>query len=258
MDKGGQTHTFEKHPGYCVLALTPAMNSCPWGEIERIGNEVLKDLEQLSTPHLIVDLSQMEYIGSAMVALVVRIWKLVKSKNARMVVVNKNPMVLEVFKIAKLDEVWEIVEFRQDALELLGLSEDAKVEHRESNAVILISILAAIASGIALALDLTNPGLMADPLRHILIFAGSGIGVVTGLLFAWRSEGGRQALGILAALVSLGVLIAACVVEPANSQKADAKETENPSAQKQPGTTIAGRIEGISPARENSRPQGWT
>ncbi len=231
MDKGGLTHTFEKHAGYCVLALTPAMNSCQWGEIERVGNEVLKDLEPVNTPHLIVDLSELDYIGSAMVALVVRIWKLVKSKKARMVVVNKNPMVLEVFKISKLDEVWEIVEFRQDALEILGVSREAKSERRESNALMIVGLLAAIASGAALALDQTNPGVLVDPYRLILVFACSGIGVVMGLLFTVRSQGGRQAVGILTTLISAGVLVAACVLLPA-------KETD-PNAAKPASKTPA-------------------
>lgn len=225
MDKGGRTHTFEKHPGYCVLTLTPAMNGCQWGEVERIGNEVLKDLERLDTPNLIVDLSELEYIGSSMVALVVRIWKLVSAKKARMAVVNKNPMVLEVFKIAKLDEVWEIVEYREDALEWLGVSKETRSERRESNALMFVSLLAALASGAALAIELTNPGLLVDPLRSILIFACSGIGMAMGLLFAVRSEGGRQAVGILATLISVGVLIAACLVLPGKAPKADAKET---------------------------------
>jgi anti-anti-sigma factor len=225
VDKGGQTHTFEKLSGYCVLALTPAMNSCQWGEIERIGNEVLKDLEPVNTPHLIVDLSELDYIGSAMVALVVRIWKLVKSKKARMVVVNKNPMVLEVFKIAKLNEVWEIVEFREDALDLLGISQAAKIERRESNALMFVSLLAALASASALAVDLTNPGVLVDPFRSILVFACSGIGVVMGLLFAVRSQGGRKAVGFLATLVSVGVLIAASVIVPVDPQKSDAQDT---------------------------------
>jgi anti-anti-sigma factor len=200
------------------------MNSCPWGEIERIGNDVLKDLEQINTPHLIVDLSALEYIGSAMVALVVRIWKLVKSKNARMVVVNKNPMVLEVFKIAKLDEVWEIVEFRQDALDVLGVTKTSRSERRESNALLFFTLLAAIASGSALGVDLTNPGILVDPLRQILIFACSGMGVVLGLLFTVRSQGGRKAVGFLATVVSLGVLVAACIVVPVNPNQAAAKE----------------------------------
>lgn len=227
MEKGGLTHTFEKHPGYCVLALTPAMNSCQWGEIEQIGNDVLKSLEPVNTPHLIVDLSDLDYIGSAMVALVVRIWKLVKAKKARMVVVNKNAMVLEVFKISKLNEVWEIVEFREDALGLLGVSKEAKIERRESNALMFVSLLAAIASGAALAVDLTQPGMLVDPARPILIFACSGIGVVMGLLFAVRSQGGRKAVGFLTTLVSLGVLIAACLIVPVDQQKGVAKETEN-------------------------------
>jgi hypothetical protein len=43
-----------------------------------------------------------------MVALIVRIWKVVQARGGRMVVVCSNPVVLEVIRLAGLDKVWTI------------------------------------------------------------------------------------------------------------------------------------------------------
>jgi anti-anti-sigma factor len=190
------------------------MNKCQWSEIEGVGDQVLKELEPIGTPHLIVDLSELDYIGSSMVALVVRVWKVVKAKQARMVVVNRNPMVLEVLQISKLNEVWPILEYREDALYELGVSQEAKTERRESNVLVMVCAFTAFASAGGLGLHLARPGLLHFPLLQIFAFGCSAIGAVLGLLLLVKGEGGRRAVGIAGAVLSLAVLIGAICLVP--------------------------------------------
>ncbi len=221
MDKGGQTHQFENYAHHNILVLNPGMNQCPWSDIERIGDEVLRDLETIKTPNLIVDLSELDYIGSAMVALVVRIWKKVKAKEGRLVVVNRNPLVLEVFKISKLDNVWTIVEYREDALYELGVSKEAETQRRNAAALLWAAALAALAALVGaggLAMHLAKPGVLDYPLIQIVAFGGSAIGVLLGLLLLIKGEGGRRALGFFAAVLSLAVFVIAIFYVPLSAE----------------------------------------
>ena len=192
VDKGGLPYEFEQAPEYSVLALKPAMNNSEWSDIEQAGDAVLVELESAGTPHLIVDLSELDYIGSAMVALLVRFWKIVKAKNARMVVVIRDPLVLEVLQIAKLDQVWEIAEYREDALYELGLSPQAKSERRESNVLVMASIFPALIAAAALGLYLANPGILGTRFTQILAYGCAALGLGLGILLAVKAVGGRR------------------------------------------------------------------
>jgi anti-anti-sigma factor len=238
VEQRGPTYEFEQHADYCVLALKPAMNDVQWGEIEKVGDEVVKQIETLRSPHLIADLSELDYIGSSMVALVVRIWKIIKAKNARMVVVNRNPMVLEVFKISKLDEVWTITEFREDALYELGVSPEAKTERLESNLLAVASLLIALVGAAGLGLHWANPGLLADRVTQVLAYGCSGLGMLLGLLLLFKGEGGRRAIGILAMIVGVLVFWGAVFTVPFNTEaEPEAPQAETDSDAKEKAKT---------------------
>ena len=51
--------------------IAPAL----WADIERVGSEILSRIQPLTSPQLLVDLCALSYMGSAQVALVVRMFK---------------------------------------------------------------------------------------------------------------------------------------------------------------------------------------
>ncbi|MCA9068140.1 MAG: STAS domain-containing protein, partial [Planctomycetaceae bacterium] len=236
MEKSGQIYEFEQFPEHGVLVLKPPMNDAQWSEIEKAGDEVLHELETITTPNLIVDLSELDFIGSAMVALVVRIWKIVKTKKAQMVVVNRNPLVLEVLSIAKLNDVWTIVEFREDAMFELGISEEVKTKTRESKLLTVVGVVAAIGGAAALGVHKASPGLLDKLMVQILAFGLSGLGILLGMWLLFMSVGGRRAVGALAMIVSLAVLVGAVTWVPIKTEAApnppleaeDSKDTPVP------------------------------
>ena len=250
MDKSGLPYEFEQASEYSVLALKPAMNNSEWSDIEQAGDAVLGELEFAGTPHLIVDLSELNYIGSAMVALLVRLWKIVKAKNARMVVVIRDPMVLEVLQIAKLDQVWEIAEYREDALYQLGVSPEAKSERRESNVLVMASVVPALIAAAALGIYLASPEVLGTRLTQILAYGCSALGLAIGILLAVKAIGGRRTLGILSAVVSLAVLIGAFVWVPFGSEPVQAENKPAPKLTegKSPSPEVSPQVNSDSPA----------
>lgn len=118
---------FESQQHFSTLQINPSLGEVNWGDVERVGTEVLKKVEDLPNPTVVVDLSQLDYMGSVQVALLVRLWKSIKSRKGRMVVQVTSPIVQEVLKTAGLDKLWDFAETRPEALQVLGVRATAVV-----------------------------------------------------------------------------------------------------------------------------------
>ena len=112
---------FESQQQFSTLQINPSLGEVNWGDVERVGTEVLKKVDELPNPTVVVDLSQLDYMGSVQVALLVRLWKSIKNRKGRMVVQVTSPMVQEVLKTAGLDTLWDCAENRPEALHVLGI-----------------------------------------------------------------------------------------------------------------------------------------
>ncbi|MEW4488672.1 STAS domain-containing protein [Thalassoglobus sp. JC818] len=115
------------------VVITPEVVESTWASISSLGDQVVECLKDVKHPSCLVDLTQLDFMGSSLVALIVRIWREVKSRNGRLVVVTSHPIVKETISLAGLDKIWDI----QPSIELgsraLDLSDTvvAEVEGRE-------------------------------------------------------------------------------------------------------------------------------
>lgn len=109
------------------VTLTPDVVDAPWAQISRLGDQVIEVSQDRKHPSCLVDLTQLEFMGSSMVALIVRIWKEIKSKDGKLVVVTANNVVRETINLAGLDKIWEVrptVEAAYRALNLPGVNSE--------------------------------------------------------------------------------------------------------------------------------------
>ncbi|WP_175517767.1 STAS domain-containing protein [Planctomicrobium piriforme] len=106
---------------YVTVILRPSVVQSSWTDIEAFGSDVRSELERRTAPACVVDLSPLNYMGSAIVALIVRVWKVVQARDGRMVVVCPNAAVLEVIRLAGLDKIWTVTPRLEDAQKKLGV-----------------------------------------------------------------------------------------------------------------------------------------
>ncbi|MFO0917064.1 MAG: STAS domain-containing protein [Planctomycetaceae bacterium] len=191
-----------------IVSLQPELNEVPWSDIEKVGSEILEKLQNISNPNLLVDLCPLSYMGSAQVALVVRMFKSVKEKNGKMIVANQNPMVLEVLTLAGLNKVWTIVESRERGLAMLGgggRSSSSAADLEEENALPgVVALIAVFVAALFLVVHLANPTLI--PARGGLMgsLACGGVAFLAGL---WAINSGNRSMGVGVLVVSMGVLL---------------------------------------------------
>lgn len=270
------TCRFEVEDGYCVVELQPELNKAPWGEIDSIGNSVLERINSIfdgsrKQPSLLLDLSALNYMGSAMVALTVRLWKAANSKNAKTIVINDDEMVLEVLRLSGLEERWTIVDTRESAMKTLGISPPPKEEPEaeappESTGVTptaggtvapaapssrgslfaVAAILLTLISAAGLFLFHGTTPLIEDVrVTQGMLFGGAILGLVMATAAAAAGCGVTRTTGILCLIACLALLVIGFALHPQrdvlleNKQEIKAtppptRETDDEKTQKSP------------------------
>ena len=199
---------------FSSVRIEPALTEAEWEQIERAGDDILAKIDASSkggqkSIALLVDLSALEYMGSSMVAMIVRCWKSLNPKKDRFVVVVGNDVVKQVLELSGLSQMWTIVESRDAGLKSLGVSpkQAAREEAGKSDAgwptgLALVSLLAAIAG---IGLWFAQP--QQRPLATGLIYGGAAAGVVLGLTIMFGARSRRKVLGFGVVLLSVGASV---------------------------------------------------
>lgn len=218
-----------------IVSLLPELNEVPWADIERVGSDIISKIQTLSSPNLLVDLCALNYMGSAQVALVVRMFKTIKEKNGKMVVANRDPMVLEVLSLAGLNKVWTIVDSRERALGMLGGGGGSMMASSgggggsmgdQANPLPgMVAIVAVVAAAIFAVIHLANPALIPSRGDLFGILGGSVVAFLAGL---WAMSSGNKNLGIGVLVVSVALLLYGVfkIAKPSSAAPAEAAPAE--------------------------------
>lgn len=205
----------EELPGDILsIWLRPELNETDWTEIERVGSEILEQVGSHKRPRAIVDLTDMKHIGSSLVALLVRIWKVVGERGGQMVVVNNNELVGEVLEIAGLAEKWTIVATRPRAVAILGGNGVGSASKRAGLLWFVVAVTVLVLGGLAVA-DAIIGGVLAGaigrvPLLEIVALLGA-LGLYASGMAAWRGSAVVQFLSVIVMTFS-GVLLVLAVL----------------------------------------------
>ncbi|QDT33664.1 STAS domain protein [Thalassoglobus polymorphus] len=100
--------------------MSPLIAEGSWADIQKLGDEVTREAQQRKCPTCLIDLSSLDYMGSSLVALLVRIWKDVKEKKGEMVVVAHHPLIRETIVLAGLDKLWAVYTDIDGAYQKIG------------------------------------------------------------------------------------------------------------------------------------------
>ena len=201
-------YEFDTSKSYALVAFNPSLGDCRWDDIELAGNEIKEKLAALDHPNFLMDLTRLEFMGSSVVALIVKLWKAVQEKDGKMVVVNTNLMIGEVLEIAGLTRIWEIADSHEEAEHMLGVK---KFSPASPMAAFFLAILGWVAAAGAL-LFVAAPRkqlLQLDPqTAETLALTCGGVAIIAGLVAIFRDQRVWRLLGVLLVIIAAGVTIA--------------------------------------------------
>lgn len=196
-------YQFQTGKRFAVVEFFQPMATCRWSEIEQIGDELKSEIGELSNPVFLLDLSRLEFMGSSVVALIVRLWKSTQERGGGMVVVNSNAMIKEVLDIAGLTRVWTIVDSRDQAEKML--SNPPYYSGGQNRTAYLLAVLGWVsAAGAAFGTAVIQRGLdVVDAETAQLIILGSGgAAAVCGLISLLSARGAWRLLGLLLLIIA--------------------------------------------------------
>jgi|SRR5580700_10300348 anti-anti-sigma factor len=93
--------------------LPPILDSM---EIDGLIESVLADLDSKRDQPWVVDLSQVEYLGSSMLGLFVNMRERIRQGRGTLILCGMSPQLLRIFKTCCLERLFAIVKSRSDAL----------------------------------------------------------------------------------------------------------------------------------------------
>ncbi len=197
----------ESRRGFSVITFEACLSDCKWGDIERVGAELKALLTGASQPFCLLDLSKLEFMGSSIVALLVRVWKTVQERQGGMVVVNPNTMTKEVLEIAGLSKVWTICNSRPEGEQ--ALSKVLPVDNSANG--VLAAIIGWTIAGATVASFLLqrNGAVKLEPqIIQAIGYGGGGLAFVLNVLAIVKGKGAWRFFGVLGVVIA-AVLIAA-------------------------------------------------
>jgi anti-anti-sigma factor len=191
---------------HAILRLEPHIGNAAWGDIDRVGTELIASVNSKRAAAWLIDLSGLEYMGSALVALVVRIWKAVQAVGGRVVVVCGDGMPQEVLKLAGLDKVWTITATYEDGLKQLGIEPSSTAQRAGFPALTVLALLCAGGAGAALAVLMKGLHVNHD-LTVAGLFGGAGLSIALAAMAAVKERSWRRAFAGLVLIGGIAVAV---------------------------------------------------
>jgi len=84
--------------------------------IQQIGEEISRLVDATPTPKLLVSFANVDHLSSAALGTLITINNKVKDRNGQLRLANIDPQIYEVFKITKLDRIFQIHETSEKAM----------------------------------------------------------------------------------------------------------------------------------------------
>jgi len=89
-------------------------------DIQAIESTIMPLIEQTASINLVLDFSNVFFLSSAVLGLLIRISKKVYESNGQLRLCSINKKIFQIFTITRLDKIFDIHEDRQSALDSLN------------------------------------------------------------------------------------------------------------------------------------------
>jgi anti-anti-sigma factor len=184
------------HKSHAAITIRPNLTDADWSEIKRAGDDILSQIHTHAPKRVLVDLTPLDYMGSSLVALVVRCWKEAQPQIKKFVVVSDSEVVREVLNLSGLARMWDVVETRQEAMQSLGVD----AQHGPRHGIPVLGILALLVCVAGVGVWYARPP--QRPLATWLIYGGAVSGAILGVALMTRAN--RRYLGLALVVVCAG------------------------------------------------------
>jgi anti-anti-sigma factor len=121
-DDNGSDHLFlvEFHEGVLVVVPLGDFESFRWPEMEDASKKIFEILSREPTGRILIDMSRLRQCGSALLGIMLRVWKTVSPRNGVLAFCSVNQEVAHILQQTRLDTLWAIYPNREAAYAAMG------------------------------------------------------------------------------------------------------------------------------------------
>jgi anti-anti-sigma factor len=118
-----QSFRIQRHGEIAVVIPSPKVEEMHETLIAQAAKMVVNSLKADPPAGIVVDLSQVNYVGSVFVSFLLRCHMLAKKQGSEIVLAGASDPARELLHLLDLETVWAIYKTRQEAIEALGGSD---------------------------------------------------------------------------------------------------------------------------------------
>jgi len=100
--------TQRSRDGVTVIEFGSGYKNLDERVLDGVQDFLLETVERIDPPHLLLDLSQTQFFGSAFIELMVRVWNRIKKRNGQFALCGLQEYCDEIIRVAQLDTVWDL------------------------------------------------------------------------------------------------------------------------------------------------------
>ena len=89
------------------------------GEVQGLEDSIMPLIEEAGGIRLVIDFGNVKFLTSAVLGLLIRASKKIYESSGQLKLCGINPQILKIFKITRLDRVFDIYEDREKAIQSL-------------------------------------------------------------------------------------------------------------------------------------------
>jgi len=118
-----QSFRIERHGEIAVVIPSPKVEEMHEALIEQAAKMVVSTLREDPPAGIVVDLSQVNYVGSVFVSFLLRCHMLAKKQGSEIVLAGASEPARELLHLLDLETIWAIYNTRAEAVDALGGSD---------------------------------------------------------------------------------------------------------------------------------------
>jgi anti-anti-sigma factor len=119
-ENGAESIQMTRHGDLVVLTPSPAIENLHETLIEQAAQVVLRPLRERPPSGLIVDLSQVGFVGSVFLSFLLRCHTIIRKEGSELVLAGVTTRTRELLRVTALDTIWALYDTLDDALEAMG------------------------------------------------------------------------------------------------------------------------------------------
>jgi len=115
--------TMRRQGDVMVVEFDPRYDSLDEAKLKDLFAQLGEASQTIDPPWMVLDMSRTEFVGSAFIETIFRVWKRLHAREGRMALCGLQPFCAKVLRVVRLDRIWPTFATCEEAVEAIRKAE---------------------------------------------------------------------------------------------------------------------------------------